>query len=108
MRVFAGDADDDEGESLELPDEILLPLPLASCLELWNGYQQHGVLAVAGGLLDQPRWWRRLIRIMNAIYNPIYKTHIENMFPDRGGRQDGGLRDLWYGDMDDVGDILGN
>lgn len=84
MHQVAGDGDDDL-DLPEMPDEIPLPYPLTTCLELWNGWKEHGIMPVRGGYFDQPRKWRTMIRIFNHIYNPISKAHLKAMFPDRSG-----------------------
>ena len=36
-----------------------------TALFLWRGYASHGLLPHAGGLLDQPRRWRRMIAALD-------------------------------------------
>lgn len=37
-------------------------------LLVYSAWQNHGVMPHAGGLLDQPRAFRRLLEIMGALY----------------------------------------
>lgn len=59
----------------EADETALPPAPLPytqeMSVELWLAYQ-NGITAVAGGYLDQPRKWRRLIRMMNTHYHAVY------------------------------------
>lgn len=60
--------DEDGGDWLpedDLPETVTLGYPLDTALLLWRGYSDHGLLPFAGGLLDQPRRWRRLIRLLD-------------------------------------------
>lgn len=47
--------------------EIALPFGDDAFL-VYSAYQAHGTLPYAGGLLDQPRAFKRLLNIMNATY----------------------------------------
>ena len=87
MRHYVGDGDDDDAPP-PLPDEVPLPYPLATCLELWNAWKEHGVTPYGGGYFDQPRQWRRMIRLMNVIYNQINKAHLDALFPNRDQNAD--------------------
>lgn len=62
---------DTEGDAVDLDvlEELLsstpdLGYPLDVALLLWRGWEDHGVMAVSGGILDQPRKWRRLISLI--------------------------------------------
>lgn len=98
MRAFMGEGDEDDPPP-SIPDEIVLPRPLTTCVELWNAYKEHGIMPVSGGYFDQPRWWRGLIRVMNSVYNPLYKAHLDAMFPNsRSDDDDMKLYEMFGGD----------
>lgn len=55
-----------------------LPYDLDTCLELWLAWNK-GVMPVRGGYFDQPRKWRRLVRLFNRIHNPILRQYQEEV-----------------------------
>lgn len=83
-----------------LPEDIgatvELPYDLATALELWTAWRDHGTLPRAGGYLDQPRAWRSTIRFMNSRHAPIHAAHLREQDEERenrGRRAEGGYDD---------------
>lgn len=59
-----------------------LPCDFDTALELWAGWEK-GILPRAGGYLDQPRWFRQLMRLLNSRHAPIYQQHMAAKYPDQ-------------------------
>lgn len=62
--------DDDEAALEETePGYVLLPYPEDLARDLWLAWDKKSVMPRAGGYLDQPRRWLRLIRFLNMRYS---------------------------------------
>lgn len=48
----------------QLEADVQLGYPLETALALWKAWDDHGIMAVAGGYLDQPRQWTRMIELI--------------------------------------------
>jgi hypothetical protein len=46
-------------------------------LELYKAWKDHGVMAVAGGYLDQPTQWRSTIRLCEKLYATQAEPYME-------------------------------
>ena len=75
-----------------------LPCDLATALELWTAWEK-GVMPRAGGYLQQPRWWRALIRFLNSRHAPISAQH----YAAKNDKQDSADDTNWIEGGDDVG-----
>lgn len=53
-------------------DTLAFPCDFDTAMELWTAWKDGYVMPRAGGLLDQPRWWRQLIRLITSRYVPVY------------------------------------
>lgn len=65
-----------------------LPCDFGTALELWTAYKDKGIMPRAGGYLDQPRWWRNLVRFMNSRHSPIYAAYEREQEAKRGATGD--------------------
>lgn len=79
---FYAYAQSEQGRREEMPldeddeDEravVLLPYGMALALDLWRAWRDKNTMAVAGGYLDQPRAWVRLIRYFDSRYTRMYQ-----------------------------------
>jgi hypothetical protein len=43
----------------------------ADLFEMWVQYEENGVMAVAGGYLDQPPEWREMIHTLRRTYGVL-------------------------------------
>lgn len=71
-----------------------LGYPLETALLLWRGWEDHGVLPRAGGILDQPRQWQRLIQTLNHRLSVIESAVKAGEHDAPGGMNTGADRDL--------------
>lgn len=56
-------------------------------------------MARAGGLLDQPRWWRAVIRLISSRHSPIYDEYRAQQKAD-GDKPERDSGEAWaHGDM---------
>lgn len=76
------DADDDADDE-PLPDEYDLGYPFATAISLWLAWRDHGTMPRAGGYLDQPRRWQRMIDIFNSLHSPIYRQYMAEKYPEK-------------------------
>lgn len=86
----------------EIDEAVELPCDLSTALELWAAWDK-GVMPRAGGYLQQPRWWRALMRFLNSRHAPISAAY----YAENGGKE--GKQDdttNWMEGGDDVGEPL--
>lgn len=81
----------------DIGDAVELPCDFGTALELWTAWRDKGIMARAGGLLDQPRWWRNLMRFISARHAPVYAAYMREQEEKRGKpqqdeQQDGDMR----------------
>lgn len=57
----------------------------------------------AGGYLQQPRWWRNVIRFLNDRHAPISAAYMAAKYPSEGKQND---TTNWIEGGDDVGEPL--
>lgn len=67
-----------------------MPYDLATALELWTAYRDHGILPRTGGYLDQPRSWRAVIRFISSRHSPIYRQHMREQDEQRSNTKHSG------------------
>lgn len=79
----------------DIGEELELPCDFATALELWIAYKEHGVMARSGGLLDQPRWWRTVIRLISSRHSPIYDQHRAQQKADSDKPKQGSGGEAW-------------
>lgn len=89
-----------DSELADIGDTLELPCDLDTALELWTGYRDHGILARAGGYLDQPRWWRNLMRLISSRHSPISDQHRAEQATDDSKPERGHGGEAWaHGDI---------
>jgi len=86
---------DGEIEDVDPWLEVVLPYSMGLCFDLWAAWKDHGVMPHSGGYSEQPAEWRRMIRLFNSRYNPIFEDWLAQQ---RGSESD--RKDL-------TGDLLG-
>lgn len=89
-------------EPFTAPDEEDLGYPFSTAVLLWTAWRDHGVMAVAGGLLDQPRRWRDTIGIMNDHHAPIQQQYMNEQRGDHNNPPSDNV-DNWIEDGVDMG-----
>ncbi len=63
------------------------PYDAADLFEMWIQYEENGVLAVAGGYMDQPPEWREMIRALRRVYGLLVhqiKLQVKGRKPPNG------------------------
>jgi hypothetical protein len=101
--------DDEDDEDTAQDDEDLevwveFPYPKHVALRLWLVWRDKGVMARAGGYLDQPLAWQRLIFFMDTRYAKVYDAiHKESeRIKEMEREMKAAMGDGW----DNAGDLL--
>lgn len=68
----------DKQEAAELPEYLDLPVPLPLAFLLYGSYEHHNVLPVEGGMLNQPRWFKKLLYTLNTLYSECDEGDVQD------------------------------
>lgn len=85
----------DEPEDEDLPDEIPVRYTPEVCMELWSAWRDHHIMPYAGGYMEQPAAWRKVIRLFNQRHHLAWKAVSDgDEWSDDGEERGGNWDDL--------------